>query len=749
MVIGIGAEESQASCLSWINTHNLQYMVLADPTRVVWNNFTMGYIPHNVVLDCNNTILYTNYGYYESTIRQHANTALASVIGVVHEPLSDTENTSDPILFEASFNSTSFQSGYPVLAWRVASSGLFNQIPMEHMRWESYLAQIPAQADGTYIEYYLDIRSAAGCNRIYPPGAPQHDIFTFYVGTDIFPPVITHTPRAQIGISQLPLEISADVTDNLDIATVDLEYRINGGEIRFQAMSHRNGYMTFIDDSLEIDDVVEYRIHATDTAQNPNEAILPESGYFSSTVVDQIPALVADLTSSYGSGPQLAADITAIAGSSEYVTELPADLSPYASVFVCLGVYGEGNHQLTSAEGSILASYLSNGGRVYMEGGDTFYYDPETTVHSYFHITASSDGTNDAGPINGVTGSFTEGMNMGYSPAASYNNWIDHLVAGSSARVILQNGTPSYDVAISYESGTYKTVGSSVLYGGLSRSGSSPDEFLAELLNFFDVGGEPATPTPTPTATNTPPATNTPTPTATPSPTEPPPTMTPTMPCVNTGDVDNNDSITPEDALKAFQIYLAIIPDPSEGEYCRADCNGTSTVTPEDALCIFLHYLSGECQCADPLLSMKRGAAPQNPIQNVDQSILSISVNIHRDNTATISGYFEGSTKSFDAFGLRLNLPEVINVLGVTAGDLASSWEVFGANQKGSELTIGGFEPVNAVDAGTDGGLFKIECSLKHAVSAGQILNAMEVYELSDDIASSEVVLHTSRTLMD
>ena len=86
------------------------------------------------------------------------------------------------------------------------------------------------------------------------------------------------------------------------------------------------------------------------------------------------------------------------------------------------------------------------------------------------------------------------------------------------------------------------------------------------------------------------------------NPATPTPAPTPTPePCVYDGDVDNSGSLTPQDALASFQIYLGIIPDPTIAEECSADCNGSQSVTPEDALCIFLNYLSGSCQCAEAI----------------------------------------------------------------------------------------------------------------------------------------------------
>ena len=76
------------------------------------------------------------------------------------------------------------------------------------------------------------------------------------------------------------------------------------------------------------------------------------------------------------------------------------------------------------------------------------------------------------------------------------------------------------------------------------------------------------------------------------------PTPTP-VPCVHSGDVDATGTITPEDALAAFHIYLGINIEPTHTELCAADCNGNDIVSPSDALCIFKNYLSGACQCED------------------------------------------------------------------------------------------------------------------------------------------------------
>ncbi|MCD4790994.1 MAG: PKD domain-containing protein, partial [Bacteroidales bacterium] len=198
-----------------------------------------------------------------------------------------------------------------------------------------------------------------------------------------------------------------------------------------------------------------------------------------------ISVAIIDLDGNYNSGPEMQTAIEANGISVEYMTGFPADLSAYTSVFVCLGIFSY-NHILTSFEGQLLADYLNNGGNLYMEGGDTWFYDQPTAVHSMFNIFPEADGANNLGTINGMTGTFTEGMSFNYS---GENSWIDQISAISPAFDILENQSPNYGTGVAYDEGSYRTIGTSHEFGGLD-DGTSPttkEELMAEYLNFFGI----------------------------------------------------------------------------------------------------------------------------------------------------------------------------------------------------------------------------------------------------------------------
>ncbi len=205
-------------------------------------------------------------------------------------------------------------------------------------------------------------------------------------------------------------------------------------------------------------------------------------------VIGQVPVLILDLDPNASSGPVMGTALADNGMSYEYLTAFPADLNLYRSVFVCLGIYSS-NHVLTSAEGTDLANYLINGGNLYIEGGDTWYYDSQTTVHGMFNIDGTSDGTSDMSTVTGQTGTPTEGMSFTYS---GENNWMDHLDAISPAQLILENqATTPYGTGVAYDEGTYKTIGTSHEFGGLvdGASPSTKSELMYQYLEFFGLTG--------------------------------------------------------------------------------------------------------------------------------------------------------------------------------------------------------------------------------------------------------------------
>ncbi|MBN2174867.1 MAG: choice-of-anchor D domain-containing protein [Bacteroidales bacterium] len=213
-----------------------------------------------------------------------------------------------------------------------------------------------------------------------------------------------------------------------------------------------------------------------------------DSKVFAETI-GQIPVVIIDLDDTPVSGIAIQSCLTNLGIASDYYTTIPASLSQYSTAFVCLGIYSN-NYVLNSTEGTTLANFLSAGGNLYMEGGDTWAYDTQTAVHSMFGLTGSSDGSGDLGSILGQTSTFTSGMTFGYS---GENSYIDHIDPNGTAFSIFHNQSPDYSCAVAYDQGSYKTIGASFEFGGLT-DGSAPSTKIAlmqKIVDFFEIGLNP------------------------------------------------------------------------------------------------------------------------------------------------------------------------------------------------------------------------------------------------------------------
>ena len=121
-----------------------------------------------------------------------------------------------------------------------------------------------------------------------------------------------------------------------------------------------------------------------------------------------------------------------------------------------------------------------------MEGGDTWFYDDPTDVHPFFNITGLNDGNGDLAEIVGIEDGFLSWFSFTY---AGTNSYIDQIEPENNAMLLLASESPEYGIAVSNDADDYKTVGSSFNFAGLvDHEGSSKDEMMAEILNFFEIG---------------------------------------------------------------------------------------------------------------------------------------------------------------------------------------------------------------------------------------------------------------------
>jgi hypothetical protein len=172
-------------------------------------------------------------------------------------------------------------------------------------------------------------------------------------------------------------------------------------------------------------------------------------------------------------------------------TALAADLTMYQTAIVCVGIYNN-NYVINSGsqQATTLVDFLENqDGRMYLEGGDVWYYDPTWGGYDFcplFGINAVDDGDSDMGPVVGESGAFTTGMNFNYG---GENSWMDHINPTGSGFLIFHDGNNNYNCGVANDAGTYRTVGTSFELGLLTDgSGVSTRAVLIDsIMKFFGI----------------------------------------------------------------------------------------------------------------------------------------------------------------------------------------------------------------------------------------------------------------------
>ena len=245
-------------------------------------------------------------------------------------------------------------------------------------------------------------------------------------------------------------------------------------------------------------------------------------------------------------------------------------------------------------------------------------------------------------------------------------------------------------------------------------------------IDDVEIWGRSSDPVPTST-----PETPTPTPTLTPTFT-PSPTPTPFI-CLYNGDVDADGDLTPQDALLTFQIFMQIIPDPTDAELCYANCDGNTSITPEDGRCIFMHYLSSSCSCTDEIAETDAAnysvdSQPSRRLHEVPGT-LNLITEISRTGSLDLFIDLADHAEFIQAYGLKLLVPDGLHYDGADFGKLTAGWEAFGAHINGSIITLGGFDPISTISADATGTLAVLH------FSGATTIPQFEIIQLVDNLA--------------
>lgn len=201
-------------------------------------------------------------------------------------------------------------------------------------------------------------------------------------------------------------------------------------------------------------------------------------------IIGRYPVLVIDMDPELFSGPVIVNTLENLEVGYSYLNYIPEDFAQYQNLIVVLG-RKYNSYALTEGDGELLANFLQNTGNIYMEGGETWLEDSATAVHAMFNIDVEANTWTAIHPIKGVDGTLTEDMEFDFAGAIQvYNN---HLIPIEPAFSILKKVDNDDILAVAYDEGTYKTVGSNIDFGGIvdGEHPSTKRNLLAKILIFF------------------------------------------------------------------------------------------------------------------------------------------------------------------------------------------------------------------------------------------------------------------------
>lgn len=211
---------------------------------------------------------------------------------IIHKPMTDTESHLSVVPLSVQiksdtlynrnkigvvFSYDNFLSGDTLLMYSPDSDNTF-------------ITSINIPSYNTDLQYYFFAEDYF--QRLYrSPSLYQMLRYEVYVGTDTVKPVITHTPAEYYFETADSINLKVAAIDNLGIASVSVEYKVNSGTSRYIGLKAgaSHSYSTVFSAgplTLQGGDSLKYRIIAVDSALSPNTSYLPKAGYFAVKIED-------------------------------------------------------------------------------------------------------------------------------------------------------------------------------------------------------------------------------------------------------------------------------------------------------------------------------------------------------------------------------------------------------------------------------------------------------------------------------
>jgi len=227
---------------------------------------------------------------WQSTDALHCRTkeiADRGMLYIRHYPILNEQPYESVYEIDAYIYPYSGQDLYPdsLLVYYRINSEEFQTVPLTSYGDNNYTVNLSEYTVGDTISYYIYAADMSGRNARHPfIGAPDPHVFVVTGGG--IPPVIEHNPPVEVFLNDLPLLLEATVTDSEGVGTVELEYRVNQETSQYEQFILIEGdvYQCEFGTDFEVNDLIQYRIIATDMEDPPNTSINPPEDWYEFTI---------------------------------------------------------------------------------------------------------------------------------------------------------------------------------------------------------------------------------------------------------------------------------------------------------------------------------------------------------------------------------------------------------------------------------------------------------------------------------
>lgn len=212
---------------------------------------------------------------------------------IAHTCLPNTENLNGPYVVNCTIApaGSNIDPAKTKLYW-TRGAVITDSTAMTNTGGNNWTASIPGNGAAATYKYY--IKTCDMLNRVSMlPGEAPNVCFSFTASVDATPPVITHTQLNNIGQPMWPATVNANVTDNIGVDSVWVEWYKNNPSVikRFRLNNSGGNVYSAIFNSANNEvaagDSVFYSVKARDNSSNHNLATLPASGYFRLNITTQ------------------------------------------------------------------------------------------------------------------------------------------------------------------------------------------------------------------------------------------------------------------------------------------------------------------------------------------------------------------------------------------------------------------------------------------------------------------------------